>query len=309
MTFAEQSGDGAQALSINQLLDALGGDTVVSGCAPSAGTGNLEVDIASGTARVSGSNVSVSSGTVTLSSGSANPRKDLIYVDSSGNLQSAEGTAASAEPSGSVRFATYKPAPPDSTSITGAVVAEVWVAANKSDSFQSADINDRRILTDNLDPRTNSLATDAVDFEGLTPDYRLAEFKAATVSSNQSVASTSFTDTLALRGATLPSEIPSGATLHGRLLVRVDAPSSETITVRGRLWDDGADAWRVVTGEATSASGATDAVLDTGWSDISGNISNPSNVHNFAWVQAKTSSGGTGTVEHRNPSLELAGVV
>lgn len=138
---------GAVALDINQLQNWLRGDTIVSGVAPSPGSGSLEVDVASGTARVGGSNVSVSGQTTTLSSGGSNPRKDLVYIDSSGNVQVAEGTAAAARPSGSVRFDTYDPAPPDSTGITGAVVATVWVASGKSGTFASADIRDRRLLS------------------------------------------------------------------------------------------------------------------------------------------------------------------
>lgn len=138
---------GATALDVQQLLNWLRGDTIVSGCAPTAGSGSREIDVASGTARVSGTNVAVGSGTATLDAGDSSPRKDLVYIDSNGAIQVAKGTAAAAAPSGSTRFNTFNPAPPDTSGITGAVVAEVWVAAGKSGTFASADINDRRVLS------------------------------------------------------------------------------------------------------------------------------------------------------------------
>lgn len=73
------------------------------------------------------------------------PRRDVVYVDSSGAVQVAKGAPEAQEPTGQglSRFEFYRPAPPDLNATNGTVVAEVWVAAGAS-SLDSADIRDRR---------------------------------------------------------------------------------------------------------------------------------------------------------------------
>lgn len=135
-------GYGATALDFNQLAAIANGDYVVSGCTPSDGANAMEVDIASGTVRLDGSDISVSSQTVTLSASNTDPRKDIIYIDGTGSAIDVTGTAAPAEPSGDTHFDTYQPPPSDMSTTTGIIVAEVWVGGGVSD-IASGDIRNR----------------------------------------------------------------------------------------------------------------------------------------------------------------------
>lgn len=143
--FQVNDGDAAQALDINQLIRAATDTYVDSGCQASKGSGDFDVDVASGAVVVSGSSVSVSSDTVTLSSSGSDPRKDVVYVDSGGNVKVSEGSSAPAEPTGAVKEDTYNPSPPDLAGQDVAVLAEVWVGGGVS-QIQGDDIRDRRII-------------------------------------------------------------------------------------------------------------------------------------------------------------------
>jgi len=88
--------------------------------------------------------VSVAAQTVTLDAAAADPRKDIIVVDDQGAATVVTGTPASPQPAGEVRSDTYAPAPPDGASVSGVVVAEVWVPGGASD-ITSTDIRDRRL--------------------------------------------------------------------------------------------------------------------------------------------------------------------
>lgn len=248
MTFTAAKGEGAQALDINETLNALAGDTVVSGCGASAGSGNLEVDIASGTARVNASNVAVTSQTVTLSNGASEPRKDVIYIDTNGNAQISQGTAESVEPSANTRFNTYKPSPNDATGITGAIVAEVWVAANKSDTFTSSDIRDRRIVGENLDPLFNSVDIDQLDGDIVSSSLTTLEGNNLSINSGQLDASTPFNVT----------SISSSQNTSGSGLYLVDTSGGAvTLTL------DTDDATNNETIGVVNISGTNDVTVDT----------------------------------------------
>lgn len=71
---------------------------VENGCTPSTGSGDFDIDIASGSVRVNGSQYSVG-GTVTVDSeGTFSRRYDLIYIDNTGNIQVEKGTEDSKAP-------------------------------------------------------------------------------------------------------------------------------------------------------------------------------------------------------------------
>ena len=103
--------------------------------------------VASGDVLVSGTTFSLATQTLSLNSASeTNPRRDVVYVDTSGAVQVAKGTPEAVDPSGQslTRFEFYRPAPPDLASTDGAVLAEVWIPTGAS-SIQSADVRDRRL--------------------------------------------------------------------------------------------------------------------------------------------------------------------
>lgn len=144
-----QIGQGYSALDAQAWRDKLDGYGVVSGLGVSVDSG-LTVSVAAGEATVGETNGSVDTvslggaTTATLSGADAsNPRKDTIYLDTSGVVQVETGTPESALPSGDTQFATYSPSPPV-PSTGGVVLAEVWVGAGAS-SLSSADIRDRRV--------------------------------------------------------------------------------------------------------------------------------------------------------------------
>jgi len=144
MTLDYDIGDGADALATNQLTDALEGTYWVSGWSATAGSGDYEVDIASGEGVLDGASISTgATQTVDFSADvdSSEPRKAVVYVDGNG-VQKAVGNTAPAAPSDETRFRTYQPSPP--AAVAGVVVAEVWLGAGAS-SVGSDDIRDRRV--------------------------------------------------------------------------------------------------------------------------------------------------------------------
>jgi len=103
--------------------------------------------VASGDVLVGATTHSLATQTLRLDAASAtNPRRDVAYVDASGAVQVAKGTAEAVEPEGQslTRFDLYRPAPPDLASTDGTVLAEVWIPTGAS-SIQSADVRDRRL--------------------------------------------------------------------------------------------------------------------------------------------------------------------
>jgi len=143
-----EDADGIQALDPNQLMSLVQGNSVVSGLTPSySGTG-MDVDVASGTALVNGTEQSVSATTVTLSDGDGNnPRKDLVVIDSTGSVKVYEGTAEPPVPKGQTKFKTARPAPEDLDDKDEVAVAEVWVPTGAT-SLQTSFVRDRRLISD-----------------------------------------------------------------------------------------------------------------------------------------------------------------
>jgi len=148
MLFNFDDGHGAQALDQNQLARRLQ-FSVATGCAVSPGTNDLTVQVSAGGVIFDGASVSVSAqDNVTLASpDSADPRKDVVYVDGTGDVKVATGTPEPAQPAGQIRRDTFRPAPPDLAAMNAVVLAEVWVSAQASD-IVADDISDRRLFAD-----------------------------------------------------------------------------------------------------------------------------------------------------------------
>ena len=149
MTYDPAQGDGAQLMDIMQMQAALNGYSIVdpSEAAVTPGSSSLTVDVAGAPsgARLGGSAESFSGETgVTLPSpDSTDPRKALVYLDSSGTVQTLGGTPAAAEPSGDVRAKTGVPTVPI-PAFDILPLAEVWLPAGASD-ITSSDIFSRRM--------------------------------------------------------------------------------------------------------------------------------------------------------------------
>jgi hypothetical protein len=147
MPYNAQNGDGAQALDQNLVLEARRGNAWKSGVDASASNGDMTVDLTSGELLIGGDTVSLAADTVTIPSADADqPRKDLIYADSSG-FTVATGSPGVKEPSSNAIFETFNPAPPDATAVSGTPLWEVWVPAGASEILTEY-LRDRRISAD-----------------------------------------------------------------------------------------------------------------------------------------------------------------
>lgn len=139
---------GYEALDHNGLTNRLQFSTK-SGCAVSPGTNALTVQCAAGEVVHDGNSVSVAAqdNVALAAADGSNPRKDVVYVDSTGTLQVATGTAEAAKPSGQTHRSTYRPAPADLSATAAVVLAEVWVAAGAAD-IAAGDVSERRLFAD-----------------------------------------------------------------------------------------------------------------------------------------------------------------
>jgi hypothetical protein len=211
------------------ILNAHAKEAVVSGCTPSKGSGDWDVDIASGEVVVGGTQVSVSADTVTLSPSDSDDRVDLVHVDSSGTVSSTEGTAAT------------NPTAPDIPS-GEVLLATVLVEGGASDlSSAGSSINDyRTIYVGGRAAMTISSATTTADEEVIGVDSSTG----------------AITVTLASADAYLGKELvvfdagdnASSNTItidtEGSETIDPGGASSKTITVDGtfvRLYSDGSN--------------------------------------------------------------------
>ena len=147
--------DEAVALDQVQAVQQALGTGIINGGTASlpADTAPITVDVVGGTAYIANTEVSYTAGSVTLPDGDAQlPRKDVIYVDSNGALDSVQGTPR-APKDGTDNPGTdrtvYQPEPPDMSSLSsiadGAPIAEVWVpSADMTDSSVEY-LRDRRL--------------------------------------------------------------------------------------------------------------------------------------------------------------------
>lgn len=149
MTYDAQSGDGAQILDVLQINATLAGYSLVdpSEASVTPGSSNLTIDVADapsgvrlgGPAQAFGG----ASGVSLPSPDPDDPRKALVYLDSTATVQVDPGTPAAAVPSGAERDQTGIPTMPipDENFLP---LAEVWIPAGASD-IVSGDIQSRRM--------------------------------------------------------------------------------------------------------------------------------------------------------------------
>lgn len=147
MTLDINIGDGADALTINQLTDALNGTYWIDGWEASLGSDDYEVDIASGEGVFENSPIETdSTQTIDLEDDvdSNAPRKAVVYVTEDGQIDHSVGDPAASEPSDETRFRTWNPAPP--ARVDGVVVAEVWIAtSSETNALVTDDVRSRRV--------------------------------------------------------------------------------------------------------------------------------------------------------------------
>lgn len=138
-----QDGDIVHAPGLNAAVNGLNLEGVKSGCTPSKGTGDWDVDVASGAVFVNSTDeTSVGSATKTLTAPSndadldaGEARVDLVTVDSTGTVNVTEGTASSGD-----KLANAPDIPANEV-----LIAAVFVDGDAT-SLSSSDINDYRSI-------------------------------------------------------------------------------------------------------------------------------------------------------------------
>lgn len=157
MTLEITNGGGAQTLDIKQpeWQDrgwAVLGDVSTPGSGPLAmsintgalGDGNAALSIASGDVLVDGEIVSYAGGTIDIDTGSAEARKDLIWIDNTGSIEVEKGQPATPEPTSASRFGTWTPGVPFPPTTPATCIGVVYVAGNAT-AVSTEDLQDRRL--------------------------------------------------------------------------------------------------------------------------------------------------------------------
>ena len=139
---------GQQALDVLQQIDQFTGNAVVEGMSPSVDSG-LTISVASGYAIVNGSIVDFAGGTVDLpSADSSLPRKDVITVNSDGDLTVYDGDPEERIPETESLFDLQRPAPEDLGGVDETVIAEVFVAEDATSIDEETELRDRRLFAE-----------------------------------------------------------------------------------------------------------------------------------------------------------------
>lgn len=145
--FTRHQAQGAQALDHNQEVFALDGYAVVSGCGVSPGTNAYDVDVDAGEVLRGDPSapVTVNAQTVSIDTPGSEPRKDILYVDSTGTVLVEKGKPQSAYPEDKRAEMTQFPAPSDFAAGPETILTEIYVDPNREE-IKSDDVVDRRFF-------------------------------------------------------------------------------------------------------------------------------------------------------------------
>lgn len=154
----------------------------------------------------------------------------------------------------------------------------------------------------------SAFATDGLDYNSLTPDYRLSGpwVQSQGATSNQTTTNTSYTKIYDVAGAMDVSDIPTNATLYGRfyMLMKI-SNSSSTVFARPRVTDENGNGGTTLTELEISHTGDTNFDLaDSGWTEITSSISG---IVTGSQFEGKVSAD-TGTYSFVRQGLVFAGV-
>lgn len=155
-----QAGEAADALRINQIYQVQSREAYwISGGSASPGSSSTEiqVDIEAGEARFSGSKTTWAATTVALDAASADPRVDVVYVQSDGSFGVVTGTPHTYRPNQDedgnamtpAPFEHWEPSPDDGGNVLGHPICCVLVEPGMADStdLTTSHIQDRRMTT------------------------------------------------------------------------------------------------------------------------------------------------------------------
>jgi hypothetical protein len=144
-----QNADALRSLDAQQRLDWQRGYQVIDpgggSNTPTVGSGNYEVDVASGDINFGGSTVSCTAQTADLSTAvAADPQIAVVYRDAAGDVQFETGPAQARDPDGEAVRATFEPAAPTLYDINGVAIAEVLLDQSVGD-VTASELRDRRV--------------------------------------------------------------------------------------------------------------------------------------------------------------------
>jgi len=162
MRFEEQNEAANQAIYSNLQHRHPHGFGVISGGEVTINTGNLDqsdtLSLEASDVLVAGTEYSLSSQSIQINSTDTNTRRDIIYVDSNGDLQVIEGTEQ--EPQTTVSNPEYVdylfPTPPDLAHVDATVLYEVWIPDGNT-TISSDELLDRR---ESAEVITHTITTD-----------------------------------------------------------------------------------------------------------------------------------------------------
>jgi hypothetical protein len=143
------NGQAVHAVYLNAERKARRGYSVDTGGTVTINSGNLNdpdtLTVAAADYWFGGQPVSSAQQDVRIDGGAGDPRKDIIYLDGAGNVQVEKGSPAPvpSDQQGTIRFATYRPTPPDLAATDAVLLAEVWVPAG-ANAITRDDVADRR---------------------------------------------------------------------------------------------------------------------------------------------------------------------
>lgn len=151
-----------------------------------------------------------------------------------------------------------------------------------------------------------TLDVDSVDYNSLTPDYRVAGpfTQSEGVSSSKSTSNGTYGVIYDVTGAVDGAAIPTNATLYGRFYHALRADTGETVFALPRF-DTGVGSAVAITELEISKSGTGWAVVDSGWQEITSIT--PSQTFSVTDIRGKV-SGGTGDFNYQRHGVLLAGV-
>jgi hypothetical protein len=183
MTRRIRNGSGAQPIDINLLTRATNGYGVVRGtgnnCATvlgDDGTGNIEATCQGGAIAIDGERIAVAEQSVTLNDGDPlNPRRDMVYANSEGDVTVRQGTPASTAPETAVRWEAGVPSLPDARNLDGVPLLGVHIPAGAAieDLFVTAATRDLRVFAPKSDGAIPNLDSDPSDEELLAGGSRI----------------------------------------------------------------------------------------------------------------------------------------
>lgn len=131
---------------------------------------------------------------------------------------------------------------------------------------------------------------------------RLYSTSCVPVSDISDVTATSFTNVVSMAGSVSWDNLPAGATLYGRFLVRMrNATTSESITARPKFFDAVSRGPREFSTLEVSTDSDTFTNLDSGWVDVSSDFGG-NGVNYLPRIEAKVTAG-TGEFETREAAV------